>query len=54
MRTETVEVVRVDAIIDFLLEYKEDVIELLEYCDSAELEDMINTNVPVLKCKVSK
>ena len=29
MRTKTVEVVRVDAMIDFLLEYKEDFIDII-------------------------
>ena len=53
MKTETIEVVRVDAMIDFLLEYREDVIEVLEHVDSVELEDMININVPVLKCRIS-
>lgn len=54
MKVETIEVVRVDAMIDFLLEYREDVIEALEHVDSVELEDMININVPVLKCKTMK
>ena len=35
----------VEAVIYFLLEYKEDIIEALE--------DMININVPVLKCRIS-
>lgn len=54
MKTKTIEVVRVDAMIDFLLEYRKDVIEALENVDSVELEDMININVPVLKCKAIK
>lgn len=54
MKTKTIEVVRVDAMIDFLLEYRKDVIEALENVDSVELEDMININVPVLKCTATK
>lgn len=45
MKVKTVEAVSVDSIIYFLLEYKEDIIEALE--------DMININVPVLKCRIS-
>lgn len=53
MKVKTVEVVSVDSMIDFLLEYKEDIIEVLEHSDSVALEDMININVPVLRCRIS-
>ncbi len=53
MKAKTVEAVSVDSIIYFLLEYKEDIIEALEDDDSVALENMININVPVLKCRIS-
>lgn len=53
IKVKTVEAVSVDSIIYFLLEYKEDIIEALEDDDSVALEDMINMNVPVLKCRIS-
>lgn len=53
MKVETIEVVTVDTLMDFIMEHSDSIELALRYKDITMLEDII-VDIPVLKCKSPK
>lgn len=51
MKIETIEVVKLDTLIDFILEHGDSIEAALRYKDTTMLEDII-VDIPTLKCKI--